>query len=254
MSSDKNVTIKKEIHRRFQYVLCIFLTVLSFSTVLSGCAGMDVRAIKAREALEEKYGEKFRVTEVHKFGSRKDYFTADAHAVAWPGLPFVISMDMNDGTFQDGYVMKRGTQLMAERASQNLGGLKNGHYVHVQSFFPDSVKDDPDMSLDEYISSESINSFTIYLYIDPSGETPESISQAVSHIMDGMSPAQGSVEIFFADKVVMDKARRYVENHAVLESGYSKIGKDKHVVRIHYKYGNLELDQDAIMAKLSENM
>lgn len=254
MSSGKNVSQKRKANRHFQHILCIYLAVLAISAVLSGCAGMDARAIKAQKALEDKYGEKFRVTEVHKFGSRKDYFTAEAYAVAWPDLPFVISMDMNDGTFQDGYVMKRGTQLMAERASQNLKSYKNDFYVHVQSFFPDSVKDDPDMSLDEYISSESINSFTIYLYIDPSGETPESISQAVSHIMDGISPAQGSVEIFFADKVVMDKARRYVENHAVLESGYSKIGKDKHVVGIHYKYGNLELDQDAIMTKLSENM
>ena len=215
--------------------------------LLEGCGNREERAEKVKAALEEKYGGEFEVMRVLGQGVMEDYFTAEAYNAAYPDLPFSLNMDVNDGTFMDGYVMKRGTNLIAAQAAQNLGSLQGMYYVHVQSMFPDSVSSDPEISLDQYLESEATNFFTIYLYIDPEQETPESLWTNISCILQGMDRMEGSLEVFFADEKKIDQAREYVESHAALEDEYIKIGRDCHVTGIRFAAGTLQISEDSFL-------
>ena len=222
--------------------------------LLEGCGNKEERAEKVKAALEEKYGGEFEVMRVMGQGVMEDYFVAEAYNTDYPDLPFSLNMDVNDGTFMDGYVLKRGTNLIAGQAAQNLGSLQGAYYVHVQSMFPDSVSSDPEISLDAYLESENTNFFTIYLYVDPDQETPESLYSAVSAILKGMGKMEGSVEIFFADEKKMDQAREYVESHAGLENEYYEIGKDSHVIGIRFAEGALQITEDSFLDLVRSKM
>ncbi|MDO5476427.1 MAG: hypothetical protein Q4F43_04855 [Eubacteriales bacterium] len=245
-------SLRKLLHRMMTGVLIMAFTVAGM--MLEGCGRNAEREETVRKALIDKYGEEFEVTHIYGQGIMTDYFTAEAYATAYPDLPFSLNMDINDGTFMDGYVMKRGTNLISVNAQKNLGHLKNPYYLHTQSMFPDSVSMDPDLSLEEYLATEKTNFFTLYLYMDPNGETPESIYQSVNGILKGMEAMQGSLEIFFADEATMDRARDYVESHAGLEEEYAKIGRKIHVIGIKFENDGLDISQDAFLSKIRSKM
>lgn len=233
--------------------LCLIMTgvimmVLS-GMILEGCGKTAEKEARIKKILEEKYGEEFEVTRVYGQGVMEKYYTAEAYAVEYPDLPFPLNIDEEGGSFMDGYVMKRGTNLMASQAAVNLGGLRNPFYVHVQSMFPNSVSTNPNQTLKEYLASEETNFFTFYLYLDVDGETPESLYASLRNMLAGMEEAEGSVEIFFGDEKLMDQIREYVESHATLEDDYSKIGRDRHVMGIRFNNGVLAISEDCFLDK-----
>ena len=222
--------------------------------MIDGCGKSAEREKWIREALREKYGEEFEVMHVYGQGVLEDYYTAEAYAAAYPDLPFSLNVDVKDNTFMDGYVMKRGTNLISSRAQKNLGRLKNPYYVHTQSMFPDSVSTDPDQSLEQYLDAEKTNFFTVYLYIDPEGETAESIYRSVRDLPAGMERMQGSLEIFFADEKTMGRAQEYVESHAALEEEYARIGRGCHVTGIRLGDGVLDISEEGFLSRIRAQM
>lgn len=249
---DRNTDNKRG--RCFFHILTGVLIMSMAGMLMDGCGKTTEREEKVREALTAKYGEEFVVTHVYGQGVLEDYYTAEAYSAAYPDLPFSLNMDVNDGSFMDGYVMKRGTNLIASRIELNLGHLLKPYYVHVQSMFPDSVSTDPELSLEEYLATESTNFFTVYLYMDPEGESPESIWLNISDMFKGMDQARGSLEIYFADDQTMEKAREYVESHASLEESYAEIGRDCHVMGIKYEDGKLDITEEAFLSGVSRFM
>lgn len=221
--------------------LMTVLAVLFAAGILAGCAGRTGEKGKEIERLlEDKYGEKFRVTNIRNgsYGG-EGYYEAEAYAVKHKDLPFSLNMDKDGSSFSDGYVMKRGTAMIAEKVQDNIGKMENPYYVHVQSMFPDSLTDAPDQTLEEYLSREASNFYTIYLYVNPKDETPESIWEHVEHALDGMPSMDGSLEVFFSGQATMKKARKYVESHASLEDEYMKIGENDHVYGFDFRSGTI---------------
>ena len=219
--------------------LATVLALLFALGILAGCAGKTSEKGKEIERLlEDRYGEKFRVTSVRKglYGV-EGYYEAEAYAIKHKDLPFSLNMNEDGSSFSDGYTMKRGTALIAEKIRDNIGKMKNPYYVHVQSMFPDSLTNDPEQTLEEYLAQEASNFYTVYLYVNPKGETPESIWEHVEHALDGMPSIDGSLEVFFSDKATMKKAQGYVESHANLEDEYMKIGEDDHIYGIDFRSG-----------------
>lgn len=224
--------------------------------LLAGCAGAGKKGKEIEKLLEDKYGEKFRVTSVSHSRTYKGegYYEAEAYAVKHKDLVFSLNMDEDGSTFSDGYVMKRGTALVADKIRDNIGRMKNPCYVHVQSMFPDALTDDPDQTLEEYLQQENTNFYTVYLYINPKDETPESIWEHVEHALDGMPSMNGSMEIFFSDKATMKKAQGYVESHAGLEDEYMKIGENDHVYGIDFQSGTIGTAKSAFLDAAEQKM
>ncbi len=222
--------------------------------ILEGCGNTAERETRIKKALEQKYNEKFEVLRFHRQGIMEQYYTAEVYAESYPELPFLVTMDTEDDFFSDGYVMKRGTNLISSHASENVGKLKGMYYIHTQSMFPDSVSEKPDIELKEYLESEKNNFFTIYLYLDPSAESPDSLYAAVSEILKGLEPMEGSIEIFFADEKRMDRIREYVESHASLEDDYVKLGEDCHVTGIRFCSGRLNISEDEFLDRVRTNL
>lgn len=224
------------------------------AAALCGCAASPMKKTRIKKALEDKYGETFFVDSIYRHSLSPGSITAQAYAAVHPDLPFLVVMDADYRSFSDGYVMKLGTQMISRRAQENLGALKKPYYLHTQSMFPDSVSDDPGQSLEEYLSSEESNFFTIYLYINPEGETPESLYAAIRDILSGMENMDGSLEIFLTGEGTMDKARGYVVSHASLEDEYVKIGEKYHVLGIRFKSGTLGTSREEFESRLQEWM
>lgn len=222
--------------------------------ILEGCGNTAEKETRIKEVLGQKYGEKFEVLRIHKQGTMEPYYTAEAYAESYPELPFLVTMDTEDDVFSDGYVMKRGTNLISSQAAENIGKLKGVYYIHTQAMFPDSVSADPDISLKEYLESEKNNFFTVYLYLDPSPENPDSLYAAISELLKGLTPMEGSIEIFFADEKQMNRVREYVESHATLEDDYVKLGENCHVTGIRFYNGELKITEDEFLDRVRTNM
>ena len=237
---------------RFMTIFAVFLAVC----ILVGCAGRTSEKGKEIERLlEDRYGERFRVTSVRE-GSygREGYYEAEAYAVKHKDLPFSLNISEDGGSFSDGYTMKRGTALIAEKIRDNIGKMKNPYYVHVQSMFPDSLTNDPDQTLEEYLTQEASNFYTVYLYVNTKGETPESIWEHVEHALDGMPSMDGSLEVFFSDKTTMKKAQGYVESHASLEDEYMKIGEEDHIYGIDFRAGAIGTAKSTFLDAAGQKM
>ena len=127
---------------------------------LTGCENAKARKKQAAEALEQKYHEKFEVTDYRNAGFMADYYTVQAYADEYPDLLFEASVDIKSGNVMDSYVTKRLCDRLSDKISQNLGILENDYFVFTEAMLGDTLLTDPMVSLEDYMK-DGPNKFTV---------------------------------------------------------------------------------------------
>ncbi len=179
-----------------------FLMVCFAVLVVTGCSMSDSRA---EALLHKKYNEEFSV-----ISSRKGTFSSSIYFVKSeknPDICFRMEGTAND--FSDTYISRLICGRMAKQVEENLGNIDT--YVCIEPMLTGTLLTDPNSSLDDFID-EGPNKFTIFAFLNKNTSS-ESVLKEFPHMLDGISPINGSVAVYLMDKKDMEEVKEYVKTH-----------------------------------------
>lgn len=217
-----------------------------FSEILAGCILPQAGKIKTAKALENKYGEEFKVTSFQNPGILQAYYTVQAYAAAYPEIPFLatVSEDFEDVT--DSYVTKRLCGRISEKLSRNIASLQDEYYIYTQAMLDETLLTDPMISLEEYLQDSPGEEFTIHLFIVMRENSPGEIAAALINLMDGVQNLNGSVCIYLAESESLQKAKEYIESHVRLYQEFIDLTDKDYIGSVEVNNSSFVLTEDRL--------
>ena len=212
---------------------------------LTGCENASVRKKQAAEALEQKYHEKFEVTDYRNAGFMADYYTVQAYADEYPDILFEASVDIKSGNVMDSYVTKRLCDRLSDKISQNLGVLENDYFVFTEAMLGDTLLTDPMVSLEDYMK-DGPNKFTIYLCMNQENANIQNIAAALGKMLDGITGIGGSIAFYLMDSELMQNVQEYVTSHDDTYGDFDEMVEDAYIGSTEFENGSFYLAEDAL--------
>ena len=169
--------------------------------------------IKMKNALEEKYNEKFVVKglriSINIFGG---YNTAYAYSKSYPTLWFPVYYE-KDGE-SDHYVDKRIAYKMSNEITENLNKyLDSDFYVYSELWPGGATLEELNLSVKEYLEKEPIDKVYITLLFDKKNLTTQKLVDALNGTFNNYTKFNGGISIFIMDSRKLKKAKKYLETH-----------------------------------------
>lgn len=189
----------------------IILAIAAFN--LSGCGSNAQRKKQAEKALEQKYQEKFEITEYKDAGFMADYYIVQAYADAYPDLLFQASVDIESGSIMDAYVSKRLCDRISDKISQNIGTLTTDYYVFTEAMFENTLLEDPMATLEEYMRESPENEFVIYIFLDEAGTEKENISKSLKNMLNEIPGLTGEAAFYRVNSELIMNIQEYLASH-----------------------------------------
>lgn len=189
----------------------IILAIAAFN--LSGCGSNAQRKKQAEKALEQKYQEKFEITEYKDAGFMADYYMVQAYADAYPDLLFQASVDLESGSVMDSYVSKRLCDRISEKISQNIGTLNADYYVFTEAMFENTLLENPMATLDEYMRESPENEFVIYIFLNGEETEEENVSKSLKNMLSEISGLTGEAAFYRVNGEVLLQIEEYLTSH-----------------------------------------
>lgn len=189
----------------------IILAIAAFN--LSGCESNAQRKEQAEKALEQKYQEKFVITEYKDAGFMADYYVVQAYANEYPDLLFQASVDIESGSIMDSYVSKRLCDRISEKISQNIGTLNTDYYVFTEVMFENTLLGNPMATLEEYMKESPENEFVIYIFLDEKGTEEENVSKSLKNMLNEISGLTGEVALYRVNSEMLTNIEEYLSSH-----------------------------------------
>lgn len=182
-------------------------------TGLEGCNSIDGKK-KVKEALTKKYQEEFEVITYRGPGFLQDSCTVTAYAVEYPELVFCAAMNMKTGNVMTSYVTKRLCDRITEKIMLNLRNLDCKYFVYTETTLPETLSENPNITLSDYVNENPGNRFVIYLYLYKEDLDKEKLETSQIHMLEGLSEMQGYVSLYLCDSEKIEKVQEYVSSHA----------------------------------------
>ena len=212
---------------------------------LTGCENAKARKKQAAEALEQKYHEKFEVTDYRNAGFMADYYTVQAYADEYPDLLFEASVDIKSGNVMDSYVTKRLCDRLSDKISQNLGILENDYFVFTEAMLGDTLLTDPMVSLEDYMK-DGPNKFTVYLCMNQENANIQNIAEALGKLLDGITGIHGSIAFYLMDSELLKNVQEYVTSHDDTYGDFDEMVEDAYIGSTEFENGSFYLSEDAL--------
>ena len=212
---------------------------------LTGCENAKARKKQAAEALEQKYHEKFEVTDYRNAGFMADYYTVQAYADEYPDLLFEASVDIKSGNVMDSYVTKRLCDRLSDKISQNLGILENDYFVFTEAMQGDTLLTDPMVSLEDYMK-DGPNKFTVYLCMNQENANIQNITEALGKLLDGITGIHGSIAFYLMDSELLKNVQEYVTSHDDTYGDFDEMVEDAYIGSTEFENGSFYLSEDAL--------
>ena len=212
---------------------------------LTGCENAKARKKQAAEALEQKYHEKFEVTDYRNAGFMADYYTVQAYADEYPDLLFEASVDIKSGNVMDSYVTKRLCDRLSDKISQNLGILENDYFVFTEAMLGDTLLTDPMVSLEDYMK-DGPNKFTVYLCMNQENANIQNITEALGKLLDGITGIHGSIAFYLMDSELLKNVQEYVTSHDDTYGDFDEMVEDAYIGSTEFENGSFYLSEDAL--------
>ena len=212
---------------------------------LTGCENAKARKKQAAEALEQKYHEKFEVTDYRNAGFMADYYTVQAYADEYPDLLFEASVDIKSGNVMDSYVTKRLCDRLSDKISQNLGVLENDYFVFTEAMLGDTLLTDPMVSLEDYMK-DGPNKFTVYLCMNQENANIQNITEALGKLLDGITGIHGSIAFYLMDSELLKNVQEYVTSHDDTYGDFDEMVEDAYIGSTEFENGSFYLSEDAL--------
>ena len=212
---------------------------------LTGCENAKARKKQAAEALEQKYHEKFEVTDYRNAGFMADYYTVQAYADEYPDLLFDASVDIKSGNVMDSYVTKRLCDRLSDKISQNLGILENDYFVFTEAMLGDTLLTDPMVSLEDYMK-DGPNKFTVYLCMNQENANIQNITEALGKLLDGITGIHGSIAFYLMDSELLKNVQEYVTSHDDTYGDFDEMVEDAYIGSTEFENGSFYLSEDAL--------
>jgi hypothetical protein len=211
---------------------------------LEGCASPSREKAQAAEMLEQKYQEKFEITDYKAAGILEDYYTVKAYSTEYPELLFQASIDSETGAVMDSYVTKRLCDRLSDKISQNLRNLECDYYVFAEAMLSDSLIEDPNVSLETYQKEEPWNRFTIYLCMDQDGANIQNIVSSLADMLNGTADISGSVSMYLGDAEMLAEIQNYVTSHDDTYSEFDEMTENVRIGSVPFENGHFSLTED----------
>ena len=212
---------------------------------LTGCENAKARKKQAAEALEQKYHEKFEVTDYRNAGFMADYYTVQAYADEYPDLLFEASVDIKSGNVMDSYVTKRLCDRLSDKISQNLGILENDYFVFTEAMLGNTLLTDPMVSLEDYMK-DGPNKFTVYLCMNQENANIQNITEALGKLLDGITGIHGSIAFYLMDSELLKNVQEYVTSHDDTYGDFDEMVEDAYIGSTEFENGSFYLSEDAL--------
>ena len=212
---------------------------------LTGCENAKARKKQAAEALEQKYHEKFEVTDYRNAGFMADYYTVQAYADEYPDLLFEASVDIKSGNVMDSYVTKRLCDRLSDKISQNLGILENDYFVFTEAMLGDTLLTDPMVSLEDYMK-DGPNKFTVYLCMNQENANIQNITEALGKLLDGITGIHGSIAFYLMDSELLKNVQEYVTSHDDTYGDFDEMVEDAYIGSTEFENGSFYVSEDAL--------
>lgn len=228
----------------------ILMTFLS-SINLTGC-GENLNTKReeiAKRLLEDKYNEDFDVYTIGKsFGTLTNTtFEVTCSPKSDSDLKFKAEVEKDGDWIDDEYVTRRVSNEVENKISEAISNTISDFAVKVDAGIKSTEITDPGISIDEFMKAEPEESFLIYIIIDKDstdGITNDMLYDTFVSMLSDLPKLSGRVDIYLADKQVLEKAIDYMKEHANADSGLDEILKDTAAISSMFKDNVLEIGRE----------
>ena len=190
----------------------ITLAAIAFATVsMTACSFVISKEDRARQMLQDRYDEEFKIVETYPTFLGRGYYTVLAAPADFPDILFEASVDVDDDNFSDTYVERLMCGQLADKVFENLGLDSTSSYLFVHSLDAPVVYD-TGISLADYIAAGA-DDYTLYLFVAP--DAVQGTVKAVPDMYTGVSDKlRGFLRLYVTDKDGINAVKEFLSSTA----------------------------------------
>ena len=228
-----------------EWIVRVIIVAIMMTEVLSACGVRpEAREDRAENVLKRKYGEEFVITRVYpqKFGAL--YYEVQAYPLARPELLFRAVIDTEDDASADDYVEHIVCAAISELVGENLDKLPAYFYVYTHGKGPQSIVDNPRISIQEYAELDGGNSFWVELYILLERDDPAGLYTEISGMLKGLEYVHADVRLVLVNEEQMNEVQSYFERNEGIFSEYREVTDGCRTIEIPFERGRIAMSAE----------
>ena len=216
------------------------------------CMGIDNRKNRAKELLEEKYGEEFIVTKYLGSPFMTGYFEVEAYPRCNPELLFKAAVDVDGKEVEDQYVSKSICYNTADLIEQNLNGLRGSYFISIIPIAKNTILSNPQASMEDFVKANDKNRFSVYFFYCPDEQVDKETYASVCEMFKGLECMSGNIPMYVVEEKLLNQVEDYAGENRAFFNDFKLMTKPFHKGYIPFENGKVTMSEAEFLEMAGE--
>ena len=236
------------------FLRAFFMSVLA-SVLLSACGSRpEDRESHAKAALEQKYNTEFEIAQVYSQKIGDLYYEVQAFPITNPDMRFTAAIDTKDDNISDNFVERKVCTAIAKSVERSMDGLSGSYYAFACGAGPQPLTDDADISIDEYVALDTLNTFKIEVFVAPEAKSAQAIYHNLCEALSGMESVTADLSFYVVDEEQMKSVKEYFARNDDMYFEYKRMTADYPRADVSFVNGKIETSESVFVAQIADAM